>query len=185
MGNSKVIFGGETVIDLTSDTVAADKMMSGITAHNKAGNKITGTFTLDSEMSAQDTLIANIKTALEGKAAGGGSGGGEIVTGTFTITNNGMFEPGVNELMFSAPNLSISTRKLIIIICSDTLFWGMYRNDISEDFTYMSGDISHVSTDQGVYISNYGGDPIIGENELILYGHVNSSDIYGVMFIAT
>lgn len=86
MGNSKVIFGGETVIDLTSDTVAADKMMSGITAHNKAGDKITGTFTLDSEMSAQDTLIANIKTALEGKAAGGG--GGNVDTCTICINSD-------------------------------------------------------------------------------------------------
>lgn len=43
MAVNKVIFGGETVIDLTNDTVVASKMLSGTTAHDKAGNAVTGT----------------------------------------------------------------------------------------------------------------------------------------------
>lgn len=47
MAVSKVVYkenGIEKVlIDLTSDTVAADKMVSGITAHDKTGALITGT----------------------------------------------------------------------------------------------------------------------------------------------
>lgn len=43
MANNKIVFGTNTLIDLTSDTVAADKMVSGYTAHNKAGEVITGT----------------------------------------------------------------------------------------------------------------------------------------------
>ena len=31
------IYGGETLIDLTSDTVTADKILSGFTAHDKGG----------------------------------------------------------------------------------------------------------------------------------------------------
>lgn len=34
MAINKVIYGGETLIDLTSDTVTADKILSGFTAHD-------------------------------------------------------------------------------------------------------------------------------------------------------
>ena len=43
MGVSKVVYGDNTLVDLTGDTVAAEKMLSGTTAHDKAGNPITGT----------------------------------------------------------------------------------------------------------------------------------------------
>ena len=42
---NKVVYGGDTLIDLTSDTVAASSMLSGVTAHNNAGVAITGTIT--------------------------------------------------------------------------------------------------------------------------------------------
>lgn len=50
MGFSKFVYGGETKIDLTADTVAADKMLSGVTAHNAAGNPITGTIVMQKLM---------------------------------------------------------------------------------------------------------------------------------------
>lgn len=40
--NSKVIFNGDVLIDLTADTVTADKLLKGITAHGKDGAPITG-----------------------------------------------------------------------------------------------------------------------------------------------
>lgn len=42
MGVSKVNFGSETIIDLTEDTVSPENLIDGITAHDKAGNKILG-----------------------------------------------------------------------------------------------------------------------------------------------
>lgn len=45
MSVNKVIFGGETVIDLTADTVTAATLAKGVTAHDKSGAKITGTHT--------------------------------------------------------------------------------------------------------------------------------------------
>lgn len=39
---NKVVFGDQTLIDLSNDTVAANKMLSGITAHSKSGASITG-----------------------------------------------------------------------------------------------------------------------------------------------
>ena len=46
MANSKVIFYGETLIDLTQDTVEADALLAGYTAHDKNGETITGTLAL-------------------------------------------------------------------------------------------------------------------------------------------
>ena len=43
MGYSKCIFNGRTIIDLTSDTVSADKLLEGCTAHGADGEPITGT----------------------------------------------------------------------------------------------------------------------------------------------
>ena len=41
--NSKVIFNGDVLMDLTADTVTADKLLKGITAHGKDGAPVTGT----------------------------------------------------------------------------------------------------------------------------------------------
>lgn len=43
MAVNHVIINGETVVDLRNDTVSADKMLSGYTAHDKTGAAITGT----------------------------------------------------------------------------------------------------------------------------------------------
>lgn len=42
---NKVIYGGSTLIDLSADTVTADKLLAGYTAHDKSGTQITGTGT--------------------------------------------------------------------------------------------------------------------------------------------
>ena len=42
MANSKVVYCGTTLIDLTADTVTADKLAVGYTAHNAAGVLISG-----------------------------------------------------------------------------------------------------------------------------------------------
>ena len=45
MAISKVDFGGQTLIDLTTDTITAGDLRQGVTAHDKAGNSIVGTLT--------------------------------------------------------------------------------------------------------------------------------------------
>lgn len=48
MAISKIEFDGQSLIDLTADTVTAACLQSGYTAHNANGEKITGTLNLPS-----------------------------------------------------------------------------------------------------------------------------------------
>lgn len=45
MAVSKVIFGSNVLVDLTGDTVRADKLAQGFTAHGADGLPVTGTLT--------------------------------------------------------------------------------------------------------------------------------------------
>lgn len=66
MGVSKIIYGGQTLIDLTSDTITADKLLSPYTAHGADGEAITGTCTYDADTNdatAADSEILKGKTA--------------------------------------------------------------------------------------------------------------------------
>ena len=48
MAVNKVVYNGDTLIDLSSDTVTADKLLQGVTAHDAAGNLIVGTLVIPS-----------------------------------------------------------------------------------------------------------------------------------------
>jgi hypothetical protein len=43
MGYNKIVYDNNTLIDLTADTITPDKILVGYTAHDRAGNLITGT----------------------------------------------------------------------------------------------------------------------------------------------
>ena len=57
---NKIIYGGQTLIDLTADTVTADKLAEGITAHDKSGAVITGTNTYDSDTTDATAAVAEV-----------------------------------------------------------------------------------------------------------------------------
>ena len=93
MAVNKVVYGGETVIDLTNDSVTPETLALGVTAHDKSGNAIVGTMVastaedLDTELTEQETLIAELSTILDTKASGGS--GGSVETCTLTIAEDG------------------------------------------------------------------------------------------------
>ena len=78
---NKVVYDGEVLIDLTADTITADKLAKGITAHDKSGALVTGTSTKDSDTSDATAAVAEI---LNGKTV---YARGAKITGT--MPNNG------------------------------------------------------------------------------------------------
>ena len=70
MGINKVQYGNTTLIDLTNDTVTADKLMQGYTAHDRSGALIIGTATQGGSVTQdQDGFIV--------LPPDGGGGGGD------------------------------------------------------------------------------------------------------------
>ena len=88
---SKVVFGGNTLIDLTQDTVVADKLLQGYTAHGADGNIVTGTCTYDSntqDATASDSEILVGKTAyVKGSKKTGTMPNNGAVSGTITTVD--------------------------------------------------------------------------------------------------
>lgn len=78
---NKVVYGGTVLIDLTGDTVTADKVLTGYTAHDKSGATITGT--CDYDVNSEDATVA-VAEILTGKTA---YARGSKITGT--MPNNG------------------------------------------------------------------------------------------------
>ena len=84
---NKVIYGGDVLIDLTGDSVSADKVLEGITAHDKSGAKITGTCTDSTDATAAAAEILAGKTAYVS---------GNKLTGT--MKNNGAVKGSISTV---------------------------------------------------------------------------------------
>jgi hypothetical protein len=96
MAISKVVYGGETLIDLTADTVTKEKILKGYTAHGANGEPIAGTCEYDAntqDATATDAEILATKTAynkgvkVTGTMKNNGAVTGKITTksGKYTI----------------------------------------------------------------------------------------------------
>jgi hypothetical protein len=96
MAISKVIYGGDTLIDLTTDNVKADKLLKGYTAHGADGEVINGSCEYDAntqDATATEAEILTGKTAynkgakVTGKMKNNGAVSGKISTkaGKYTV----------------------------------------------------------------------------------------------------
>ena len=96
MAISKVVYGGQTLIDLTADTITEEKLLKGVTAHGADGEAITGTCDYDANTQDATATAAEIlagKTAynkgvkITGEMKNNGAVSGTISTkaGAYTI----------------------------------------------------------------------------------------------------
>lgn len=97
MAVNKIIYGGNTLVDLTSDTVTANDLAEGVKATGADGNPVVGLMqkvTIDAELSTTSTNPVQNKVVTEAIANMGGGGSGKYlpltggtVTGGITATN--------------------------------------------------------------------------------------------------
>lgn len=81
MAKNKIIYGGNVILDLTTDTATAADILNGRTAHINTGEQVEGTCTYDADTSDANALVSEI---LYGRTA--------YVNGTKlegAMTNNG------------------------------------------------------------------------------------------------
>lgn len=95
--NNKIIYGGEVLIDLTGDTVTADKILEGYTAHAGSGAPIEGTCKFDADTSDATALATEILSGatayVNGKSVTGTMTNNEQFTGSITLKNQSVSIP--------------------------------------------------------------------------------------------
>ena len=89
MAVNKVIANGEVLIDLTGDTVTAGSLKKGVTAHDKAGEIITGTLDQSEEIDDIDVVLTygfseGTRTFADDGTAVAHDSAGRMLTRTFS-----------------------------------------------------------------------------------------------------
>lgn len=94
MAKNKVVYGGQTLIDLTDATLGqsdGNQILNGQTAYGKDGEKITGTCTYNADTSDADVSASEV---LSGKTFYGSAGTKQ----TGTMPNNGAVSGEIDDL---------------------------------------------------------------------------------------
>ena len=108
---NKVIYGGQTLIDLTGDTVTASDILTGKKAHDKSGAQITGTCSYDADTSDANATASEIlatKTAyvagskITGSMPNRGAVTGTISTKTQQYTIQNGYHDGSGKVSISS-----------------------------------------------------------------------------------
>lgn len=102
MAYSKIILNGETLMDVTSDTVDAGNLLSGNTATKNSGAKITGNITTKSSSDltvsgATVTVPAGYYSASTNKSVASGTAGTPIATKSAVSNNSVSVTPSVTN----------------------------------------------------------------------------------------
>ena len=97
MAINKVIYAGNTLIDLTADSVTASDVLSGVTFHLPSGEAETGSCTYDSDTSLDDAVVAEVLAGKTFHARGAGLTGtmpnNGAVSGTISTKNDSYTVP--------------------------------------------------------------------------------------------
>lgn len=144
MAVNKVVYGTTVLVDLTGDTVTADKLLKGATAHDASGEQVTGTHVCSGGLDTSDATatandIAKDKTAYVG---------GEKVTGSLRLANSLTFSSVVaswdsqnSKLMLSGTNpirCIVSAKGTSKMYCTGDKLGDAAASDVAEGKTFTS-----------------------------------------------
>lgn len=173
---NKVVYDGDTLIDLTSDTVTADTLAQGVTAHNAAGALITGTMSATSDYDQLSnrpsinsvTLTGNKTSADLGFATVATSGSYDDLTDKPTIPAAGIPSGGTSGQVLGK---SSNTDYAVGWVSTVTGVKG------DSESTYRTGNVNITCSDIWAAPSNHATSTTgHGAGTANLYGHVKLSD---------
>lgn len=154
---NKVIYNGNTLIDLTADTITAADLAQGVTAHDKSGAIITGTNTYDSDTSNDTATAAEILatktahargTALTGTMVNNGSVSGTISTKAQEYTIPIGYHDGSGKVSISSTEqakiIATNIRQGVVILGVEGQMSG------SEDVNAQSKTVTPAATAQTI-----------------------------------
>lgn len=114
MAVNKVEINGESVIDLTKDTVLPQTLLSGVTAHNAAGEQISGAVAPVRYDVAQDLTSEQQKQARDNIGASA-----TVTMRKVTLTAAG-WDSGTKKQTVTVPGVLADTSKQVIWVTQTT-----------------------------------------------------------------
>lgn len=98
MGVNQVLLGAVKIMDISDATVAADKMLEGVTAYDRAGDKITGTIAeVEQATPTISVSSAGLITAAYTQRSGIVSGGTKKATRQLDVQAAKTVNPGTSN----------------------------------------------------------------------------------------
>lgn len=166
MAVNKVEFSGQTLLDLTEDTVTAENLLAGCTAHNAAGQAITGA--ISNKTASNITVSGKTVTVPEGFYENTVTK--DVSDGSVTVAT-----PTVNSSGLVTASATVSAGYVSSTPTSKTLQLPTQTAKI-----VTPGDISQTAVASGVYttgvvtVAAVPSDTYIKRSEVVTY-HVVSS----------
>ena len=152
MATAKVIFGNNTLIDLTEDTVVADKLLSGFKAHGADGQIVNGSMNNRGAVSGSIATKTGQYTIPAGYHNGNGTVGIDATEQTKIIATN--IKSGVTILGVQGSYSSDATASASEILLSKTAY--VNGNKITGNMPNNGAVNGSISTKTGEYTISAG-----------------------------